>query len=290
MRRRKEDEMLRLQKAGLPFIALLVMSGAVGVGETTDDKAFEGVQAQVVLTVSEGKRLIAKAVAQLPVVKEALNEGRVIVAKGTTNTYVAEELLGSTIEHGAYVLGRTFPAKAETEFGPVESMKEVVLVNGKAVGVSLDGAVTKLEPGDVVIKGANALNYEEKLAGVMAASRDGGTSGKILPYITARKVHLIIPVGLEKQVSGDVAQIADMLREPTESLNQVPSMFLLRGQIVTEIEAIEILTDVSAVHIAAGGIGGAEGSIRLLLRGTREQVETALGVIDEVQGEPPFVQ
>jgi hypothetical protein len=282
--------MLRLRRGELLVAAILAIPGAIGVGETAGGEESEGVQAQVVLTVSEGKRLIAKAVAQLPVVKEALNEGRVIIAKGTTNTYVAEELLGRTIEHGAYVLGRTFPAKAEVGFGSVESIKEVVLVNGKAVDVSLDGAVAKLEPGDVVIKGANALNYEEKLAGVMAASRDGGTSGKILPYITARKANLIVPVGLEKQVSGNVTQIADMLREPTESLNQIPSMFLLRGQIVTEIEAIETLTDVSAVQMAAGGIGGAEGAIRLLLRGTREQVETALRVIDEVQGEPPFVQ
>ena len=270
--------------------ALLVIPGTIGLGETADNKELKDVQAQVVITVSEGKRLIAKAVTQLPAVKEALNEGMVIITKGTTNTYVAEELLGRTIEHGAYVLGRTFPAKAGKGFGPVESIKEVVLVNGKAVDVSLDEAVSKLEPGDVVIKGANALNYEEELAGVMATSRNGGTSGKILPYVTVRKAHLIIPVGLEKQVSGDVVHIANMLREPTESLNQIPSMFLLSGQIVTEIEAIETLTNVSAVQIAAGGIGGGEGAVRLLLRGTREQVEMALRVMDEVQGEPPFVQ
>ncbi len=124
----------------------------------------------------------------------------------------------------------------------------------------------------------------------MASSRNGGTTGKILPYVTVRKAHLIIPIGLEKQVSGDVVHIANLLREPTESLNQIPSMFLLSGQIVTEIEAIEILTDVSATQITAGGIGGAEGAVRLLLRGTREQVDMALQMIEEVQSEPPFVQ
>ena len=48
----------------------------------------------VSLTVSESKRLIAKGIAQHPAVKAALENGIVAVAKGTTNAYVAEELLG----------------------------------------------------------------------------------------------------------------------------------------------------------------------------------------------------
>jgi hypothetical protein len=67
-------------------------------------------------------------------------------------------------------------------------------------------------------------------------------------------------------------------------------MFPLRGHIVTEIEALEILTDVTAIQIGAGGIGGAEGAVRLLIRGTKDEVEGALEVIDTVQGEPPFVR
>jgi hypothetical protein len=59
---------------------------------------------------------------------------------------------------------------------------------------------------------------------------------------------------------------------------------------VTEIEAIEGLTGARAFPIAAGGIGGAEGSMRLLLRGSREQVSNALKLIDAIQGEPPFVE
>jgi hypothetical protein len=239
--------------------------------------------------VSEGKRLIAKAVTQLPVVREALAEGTVIVSKGTTNTYVAEELLEETIEHGAYVLGRTFPSKHEQGFGSVDPIKEVVFIDGKPVDMDWVEALKELEPGDVVIKGANALNYDEKVVGVIASSMDGGTTGKVVPYVTARKAHLVIPIGLEKQVSGDVMHIADTLREPVKSGERIPSMFPLRGDIVTEIEALEILTDVTAIQIGAGGIGGAEGAVRLLIRGTKAEVERALEVVDAVQGEPPFV-
>jgi hypothetical protein len=278
--------MLKPRRRVVLVAALLALTGAVNDAESAD----ADFQAQVVLTVSEGKRFIAKAVAQLPVVKEALAHGTVIVAKGTTNTYVAEELIGKPIEHGAYVLGRTFPAKAEQSFGSVESIKEIVLVHGEAVDMSLGEAVTQLEPGDVVIKGGNALNYDKKVAGVIAASLDAGTTGKILPYVTARKVHLVIPIGLEKQVSEDVVRIADTLREPVESFERIPSMFPLRGQIVTEIEALESLAGVSVMQIGAGGIGGAEGAIRLLLRGKKAEVEKALDLVDAIQGEPPFVR
>ena len=49
---------------------------------------------EVVLTVAESKRLIAKGVAGHPDVLTALSRGIVVVCKGTTNAYVVEELLG----------------------------------------------------------------------------------------------------------------------------------------------------------------------------------------------------
>ena len=111
-----------------------------------------------------------------------------------------------------------------------------------------------------------------------------------MPYVVARKVHLIIPVGLEKQVSGKVADIADKMREPVEGLARTPSMFLMTGHIVTEIEALKALAGVSAFQAAAGGIGGAEGAVWLVFRGTRPQVQKALKITTPVQGEPPFVE
>lgn len=50
------------------------------------------------LTSSESKRLIAKGVKAMPGVQRALKEGTIIVAGGTTNAFVAEELLGIEIE------------------------------------------------------------------------------------------------------------------------------------------------------------------------------------------------
>jgi hypothetical protein len=251
----------------------------------------DAVQAQVILTVAESKRLIAMAVARMPTVKEALQKGTVIITKGTTNTYVAEEVLEKKIPHGAFLLGKVYPSKGGKRLQRTESIPEIVLSKGERQhDLSLVEAAKKLESGDVVIKGANVLDYGNKTAGVVIYSPTSGTTGKIMPYVIARKAHLVIPVGLEKQIAGDAMEVGKKMREPIESLNKVPSMFLLTGEIVTEIEAFEILAGVTAFQAGAGGIGGAEGSVRLILRGSRTQVTKALQIAAEIQGEPPFVE
>jgi len=254
------------------------------------------VQAQAILTVSESKRLIGKAVAQMPIVKDALANGMVIVIKGTTNAYVAEEIAGQKVDHAAFVTGRVEPPKAAKKLPQVAAVNHLILEKGKPVDIPLPEAVKKLKVGDVVIKGANALDYKNKLAGVDIADPAGGTTGITLPYVIARKAYLVIPVGLEKLVAGDLIELSKKMREPIPSLNQGPfggaggfqSMFLLTGEIVTELEAINILTGATAFQCSAGGVSGAEGSVWLVFRGTREQVTKALELAQSVQGEPPY--
>jgi hypothetical protein len=272
-------------------IGLFCVALSAPIKGTARTKEQSIVQAQIVLTVSESKRLIAKAVAQMPIIKEALKNGVVIITKGTSCTYVAEEILGKKIPHGAYVLGRTYPEKGGKRLADAESIGEVILVKGKHRGdLSLAEAVRMLKPGDVVIKGANALDHDNKLAAGIIGSSSGGTTGEILPYVGSRKAHLVIPIGLEKQVAGSVLDIVRKMQEPLESLNRVYSMFLFTGHIVTEIEALNLLADVSVFQAAAGGIGGAEGAVRLVCRGPREKVQNALKLAEQIHGEPPFVE
>ena len=101
-----------------------------------------------------------------------------------------------------------------------------------------------------------------------------------MPYIVARKVHLVIPVGLEKLVAGDIVDLTLKMREPMESLpapsgrssslfpgHIIPSMWLLTGEIVTELEAIKILTGATAFQSSAGGVSGAEGGVMACFQG-----------------------
>ena len=249
------------------------------------------VQARISLTVSESKRLIAKAIAQMPIIKKAMKDGMVIIARGTTNTYVAEEILGTSIERGAFVKGGVYPQKGGTRLNPSTKLSEIILINGKVdKKISYSEAVKKLKAGDVMIKGGNALDYKNKSVGVYTGGSSGGTTGTFLPYVIANKAYLVIPIGLEKLIAGDVIELSNKMREPVESLNKVYSMFLLTGEIVTEIEALKILTGVSAFQSGAGGIGGAEGGVMLVLWGLRDQVEKALEIVEEIYGEPSFIE
>ena len=47
----------------------------------------------------------------------------------------------------------------------------------------------------------------------------------------------------------------------------------LSGDVITEMEAVEQLARVGVFHVAAGGISGGEGSVALLVKGEKGQVE-----------------
>lgn len=282
-----------MQKTGLDLnrtikiiILFLLFTSSFLVAADSD----ELYQASAVITVAEGKRLIAKAIVAMPEVQKAKQNGMIIITCGTTNTYIAEELLKKDIKPLEFVLGAVLPKKAQNISWPSEKLKEIIIINGQLnESISLESALKQLKAGDIVIKGGNMLDYQNKTVGVFAGAKDGGTTGKILPYVVARKAHLIIPIGLEKQVSGNGLDILKKMQQPIAQINDVPSMFLLTGTIVTEIEAIEILTKVQSFQAGAGGIAGAEGSSWLILRGKKLEVERALNLINSIQGEPMFM-
>ena len=245
-----------------------------------------------VLTVAAGKRLIGKAVANMDCVKAAMEKGTVAVGKGTTNAYVLEELLGHPIDKGAYCLGNTVPpgfGRASEVFGG--HMDEVVFNNGEIVeGLGVKEAAPEMRPGDVVIKGANALDYPNRCAGLLVGDRKGGTWGGLVGPVHGRGLHAIIPVGLEKQVAEPLRETArDLASMPEIFRPHVPGLWIMEGDIVTELEALHILTGIwDPYQIGAGGVCGAEGSVRIAVRGTAEQIAAVDELIAQVENEPLF--
>jgi len=226
----------------------------------------------------------------MPQVKKALGKGLIAIGTGTTNSYIVEEILGKTIDKTSYRSGLTFPAKptAPIQLSP-EIMPDVVLKDGELVP-ELDrfSAVQEMHAGDVFIKGCNALHYASRTAGILIGSESGGTIGGTIGHIVGRGVNLILPVGLEKAVFADFHQISRTLAEPDVTTGYFPQMMPIWGTIVTEIESVEALTGAKALHIASGGVGGAEGAVRLLISGDPDKVKGALKVLKQIQGEPPW--
>jgi hypothetical protein len=61
-------------------------------------------------------------------------------------------------------------------------------------------------------------------------------------------------------------------------------------EVITEMEAFEILAGVRSWHVASGGIDGSEGAVTLALEGPEQSVQDALDIAESVSGEPPVTR
>jgi hypothetical protein len=251
---------------------------------------------QFVVTPSAGKRLIAKALASDPIVLNAMKQGTVVVVAGTTNGYVAEELLNKIGVPTGFSKKRFFrgitlpPNKGVTPEGRLPDETpfpgDVIITRGTwQKGKTIFDVVDDLKEGAIIIKGANALDLQRKQAALLIGHPKAGTIGVALQAVVGRRVRLIIAVGLEKRVCGDLSGLAEKVNQPgANGYRLLPVL----GQVFTEIEAVKILTGASAELLAAGGVGGAEGSCWLAVSGTKAQEDAVEKLLMSVAAEPPF--
>lgn len=232
----------------------------------------------------ESKQLIAKAVVALPEVQRALKHGRLVIGLGSTNGYIVRELLGADVDPEHHVAG--WITGGELQVQPKANRpKGTVLIKGKSVDMEAEDAVRDFNADDVVIKGANAIDVSG-VAGVLMASEVGGTIGKVIGVLAARGSHLIVPVGLEKLIpSVDAAVEMLGIKRIDHSIGKkVGMMPVTFGRVITEIDALDILFDVKAVHVASGGVLGSEGAVTIAVEGEDKQVQTVMDLIHSIKG------
>ena len=240
---------------------------------------------QVRLTPAMGKRLIGKGMVVHPTIQRVLTEGTLAIIGGSTNGYVAEEILASLglAEEFARVgfrRGLTVPPGAEAP--AMDFPGDVVIRKGVLDRGSIFDIVKGMGSGDVVLKGGNAFDARRQPA-VQIGSDVGGTALAAVSSVIGRRAQLIVPIGLEKRVFGDVYELALLCNSPE---GKGPGFFPLPGTIFTEIDAIKLLTGADATMMAAGGVYGAEGSAWLIVNGSKEQIKAASDLVDSLVGEP----
>lgn len=251
---------------------------------------------QVVLTTAAGKRLIARAIAKHPAIQAALQSGTIVIVAGTTNGYVAEEILSLIGQSDSFNRKRFFrgitpsPSRMTTETGRLPDETEfpgdVVIVKGKwQHGKTIFDTADDLKQGDVILKGANAIDMSQMRAAILIGHPKGGTIAVALQAVIGRRVRLILPVGLEKRISGNLDEIASRLNAPEAS---GPRLLPVSGEVFTEIEAITILSGATAELVAGGGVCGAEGSIRLAISGGTSKETCMKEIIASFLNEPSF--
>jgi hypothetical protein len=251
---------------------------------------------QFVLTPAAGKRLIGIAMVKHPAIVKALKKGTVVIIAGTTNGFVAEEILkflgqAKNFQRAHFYRGIILPPhRPTTSTGIIYDQSkfpgDVVIRKGEfQEGKTIFDVVDRLSEGDVILKGANAVNLTQKKAAVLIGAPNAGTIGASVPAVVGRRLNLILPVGLEKRVYENLDDLASKMNAPGE---QGPRLLPVPGEIFTELDAIKLLTGAQASLVAAGGVSGAEGSIWLAVCGTPSQEKTAEKLIKSVINEPAF--
>ncbi len=249
-------------------------------------------QVQITLTPPESKRIIAMGVKKLPVIQQALKKGIILIALGTTNAYVAEELTGMKIDHFRY--GAGYVDETTTVVPNEKRLPAVALRDGKQVDAEgaegakgAKGIINQMGAGDVVIKGANAID-PQFIAGVMVANPAGGTTGSLLGIVLARGINLVIPVGLEKSIPYSVMEISKRIgiQRFGKATGLPVGMIPLCGRIITEVQALSLLGAEDVFPIGAGGINGGEGSVTLCVIGERaDEIFELVQKVKEKKGE-----
>jgi hypothetical protein len=248
------------------------------------------------LTPAAGKRLIARALLVHPWVTDALRSGRLVIVAGSTNGYVAEEILtqigqlvGFSRRH--FYRGLTLPPSLIT--GMVNRAPDGDRFPGDVVidkgvwqrATSVFDVASQLGPDDLILKGANALDLATGQAASFIEFADGGPTGTILPAVLGRHARLLVPVGLEKRVEGGLFKLDQLLAaKEAKGLR----LCALPGPAFTEIDAIALLTGARATLVGAGGVAGAEGTSWLAVEGTNEQITQLDIAARRVLAEPGF--
>ncbi|KUO73169.1 MAG: hypothetical protein APF77_08340 [Clostridia bacterium BRH_c25] len=232
-------------------------------------------KAQLTITVNTGKWLIAKAIVSMAEVQEALKNGKVILKGGTTVSCIAEELLGIKLRICGRVTKRGTVAGNNYEGAP----SNVLIEDGKWQSID-DCFIEKslqLGPKDVAITGANAIDAEGNAA-IMAGSPGGNAPGMSITTWATEGAKVLVAAGLEKLIPGKISKaVIQASRKDCEfAMGMAFGLIPVYGDVITEMEALGIIADVTANVIGRGGIDGAEGSTVVLVEGDENEVRKVI--------------
>lgn len=259
-------------------------------------------QAEVVLTPAESKKLISKAVFDLPEVQEALKNGIVAIHPSSSTVFLYEMITGSMPE-GLWVCGvigkkglcgsneavRMIKSRGPGAHDPLKVSKETwffkkgIIQEATPLGEILEQMTEK----DVYIKGANALDPKGNV-GVLFANPagGGGTIGKVMAAQRKKNFHVILPIGIEKliPVTIEKASHAAGFKKVGSAMGIPSGLIPVAGEKIDEADALLRLFGVEATPIAAGGLAGAEGAVVLAFEGNDEQVKGAFEMLKGIKG------
>ena len=258
-------------------------------------------QAEIILTPAESKKLISMAALKLDEVRSALEKGIVVLHPSSSTFFLFLEIVNHPPQ-GVWVCGLVSPK------GLCGSREELKAVYYTGIGIHdplqfrqtwffKDGVLQEKTPlgdildqmteSDVYVKGANALDPHGNV-GVLYANPagGGGTIGRVMKARRKQGFHLILPIGLEKLIPVSIQEASKKagFKKVDQAMGKPCGVIPVPGKKIDEIDAFKILSGAQATPIAAGGLGGAEGAVVLALHGSEGEIQDALKVTRTVKG------
>ncbi len=258
--------------------------------------------AQVLLTPTESKKFIARAVAGLPEVKRANEMGVVALHPSSSTIFLAMELTGKVPDTRLWVSGLNSPRGADRSFEAAEHLASNAAKKGPGgytytwliskgtltSGIPVAELINRLGPGDVFIKGVNAIDPAGAAAVLIGNKIERGTIGMWMAAAERKGFQVILPAGLEKLIPVPVQQAAEAAARRGSldySMGTPCALLPCRGKVITELDAVALLgSGARATPISAGGLAGAEGAVTLVIEGTDAQVRAVIRCIEDCKG------
>lgn len=168
-----------------------------------------------------GKKVDRQRMVIHPQITAALKSATIVITGGTTNGYVAEEILASigskeTFPRMHFFRGTTTPPGYT--FPKIEDryMGDVVIIRGVwQKGKTIAEAAESLKEGDLIIKGANAVDLNRRQAAVLIGNPNGGTIMHAIQASIGKRVGLIFPVVSKRGFTATL-----MLWQPKSTLRE----------------------------------------------------------------------
>jgi len=246
---------------------------------------------------------MAKAIACMEIVKRAAQDGMIVIHPSSSTYFLTEELTGENPKYDNWVCGSITPKGLCVEMGimsgapPREENKaldpggfpfSVVVKGGKvSTGQPLAAILNQMGPQDVYVKGVNAIDMDRNVGVLIGHHSGGGTIGKVLAAQRKNSFNIIYVAGLEKLIPTPMDEAMKALRRPSieYAMGMVVGMVPVKGgTVISEPDAFKILAGCAAIPVAGGGIGGAEGSVTLILEGSDKVVRTAIDFAEQSKG------
>ena len=252
-------------------------------------------------TPTESKSLIAKAIVKVEKILNAFKNGILAMHPSSSTHFISRELTGGDHHGHVWVTGTVVPkglcVDSRTGAGTGQLTKSladpgkyphtVVFYKGmEQSGWTIYDLVEKMGPGDIYIKGVNAVDADG-VTGILLGSMVDGTIGMMNKHKHEKGYEIVVPVGLEKLIPGSVKEAAKVISQQKEySMGVKCRMFPLEAdQVITEIEALEIIAKGGkATVFSAGGLHGAGGAVSIAFDGTEQQCSELIKICELVKG------